>query len=305
MDQQPGDVRGLVFNIQRFSLHDGPGIRTTVFLQGCPLRCRWCSNPESWYSQPVLMIRDSKCTRCGRCLTACPAGAITPDQDTGRKVDRSRCDSCLRCVDACLSGALVASGRYVEAGEVMHEVLSDKPFYDNSGGGITVSGGEPLFRPGFTSLLLRHARQNGLHTALDTCGFADRAVLDGVLPNVDLALFDLKHPDNARHAEGTGKDNELIVSNLMHAAARVQTWLRLPLIPGYNDSEQDLERLADIASRSGVTKVSVLPYHEWGRQKYEHLGLKYTLAVKPPLQEMVAHVVTFLGSRGLRVTVGS
>jgi len=193
----------------------------------------------------------------------------------------------------------------MEACEVMNEVLSDKPFYDNSGGGVTVSGGEPLHQPEFTSLLLRHARQNGMHTALDTCGFAGQDILAGVLPYVDLALFDLKHPDTARHAEGTARSNELIVSNLMRTAARVQTWLRLPLIPGYNDSDQDLEWLAEIASRSGVAKVSVLPYHEWGRQKYEQLGLKYTLAVKPPLQERVAHVVAFLVSCGLSVTVGS
>ena len=183
--------KGLIFNIQRFSVHDGPGIRTTVFMKGCPLTCLWCSNPESQAFFPNLVVRDMNCRGCGECLEACTDGAITMTEEQGRKIDWEKCNQCLVCTDSCIYDSLSISGSYMEVEEVLHEVMRDEAFYKNSGGGITVSGGEPLSQSEFVTNLLEACKREGLHTAIDTTGYAPWEKIEKVLRFVDLALFDI------------------------------------------------------------------------------------------------------------------
>lgn len=295
--------KGLIFNIQRYSLHDGPGIRTTVFMKGCPLNCRWCSNPESIKPYPQIMTNDLKCVRCAKCVKVCLQGAITIDGK--RKINRFRCDLCLKCIEVCPTGALRVAGQYVTVEEVFSEVMKDELFYQNSGGGVTISGGEPLSQLEFVYSLLRECKRKGLHTTLDTSGYANWAVLDKVLRYVDLVLYDIKHMDSQSHKRGTGRNNTLILENVHLTTSRVKTWLRLPLIPGYNDSEANIKDIINFAKEIGAEKVSILPYHEWGKLKYKQLGRRYILKVKPPSEEYLQALKKIIENDGVRVTVGS
>ena len=295
---------GLIFNIQRFSIHDGPGIRTVVFFKGCPLRCRWCSNPESWNEYPEIVASDLRCTRCGRCQQVCPVNAIVVDQ-TARRLDRAICNLCLKCADVCPTGALAVTGRWMTIDDVMQEVAADDLFYQNSGGGVTLSGGEPLLQWEFALDLLKDCKERGFHTAIETSGYADWAVLEQVLQYTDLVLYDIKHMDPAKHREGTGKTNELILENARKAAAKRRLWVRVPLIPGYNDSEENLQATAGFAREIGAGRVSLLPYHVWGKSKFEKLGRRYTMDDVPlPSNEHVEHCRKIVEDGGVRVAVG-
>ncbi|MBI9075027.1 MAG: glycyl-radical enzyme activating protein [Desulfatibacillum sp.] len=267
-------LQGTVFNIQRFSTHDGPGIRTTVFLKGCPLRCLWCANPESQVLAPQLMTRDIKCTGCGACVEACSRGAIVLSVDHGRIIHRDQCDLCFECVDACLYKALSVAGELKTPESVMETVKRDEVFYRNSGGGVTFSGGEPLVQHDFLYEVLAACRQEGFHTALDTTGHAPPRVLEKILPLADLALFDIKHLDPAQHKILTGVDNKLILENARLAANITRTWFRLPLMGGVNDSEEEISRVAAMAREWGVEKISLLPFHQGGEPKWAQVGLK-------------------------------
>jgi pyruvate formate lyase activating enzyme len=281
-------IQGIVFEIQRFSIHDGPGIRTTVFMKGCPLSCLWCHNPEGQSSQQQLSYLPQKCIACGNCVQACPHGAHQM-VDGVHQFDRSLCQLCGDCTKECWSQALEMVGRPVTVAEVLTEVLRDLPFYQNSGGGLTLSGGEPLAKLEFTRGLLESGKRAGLNTAVETCGFARFSAFTQVMPWVDLFLYDIKDMDNARHLEFTGKPNTIILSNLkqLHdSGARIL--LRLPMIPGYNDRPDHFTGLAELVkSLPNLVGVEVMPYHRLGNSKHERFGLPQTMPAEIPAADQV------------------
>lgn len=296
---------GLIFNIQRFSVHDGPGIRTTVFMKGCPLKCLWCSNPESQDPFPHVMTRDITCQACGACVPACGRGAITVNAD-GRSIDREKCDNCLACVSACQYDSLLLCGRYATVDEVLAEVARDSHFYNNSGGGVTVSGGEPLSQPDFVTQLLLSSKERGLHTALDTTGYAAWETMEGVLNLVDLVLFDVKHLDPEQHLKATGVDNRVILENLKKASSRVETWIRVPLIAGFNDAEEQIRELAKLAKSLDVGKISLLPYHEGGRSKSKQMGKPYGWQDgNAPIDDHITRLKGIIEAENVPVSQGS
>lgn len=296
--------KGLVFNIQKFSIHDGPGIRTTVFMKGCSLACKWCSNPESINPNREIMMYDVRCIMCKKCVEACPVGAIV-FTESGREIDWDKCDECLECARVCPSKAIECVGDYTTVDEVVKKVESDRIFYDNSNGGMTVSGGEPLVQSAFVEELLQKCKAKGIHTALDTSGNVPWQKIEGVLEHVDLVLMDIKHMDTGMHKKGTGADNEIILENAKKIAKRVRTWIRIPLIPDYNDSESNIKKVAEFASDIGAEKISVLSYHELGSSKYPKLGRIYTMeGTTPPKEEAVERVGKIIESYGLKVEIG-
>lgn len=265
-----------MFDLHRFSIHDGPGIRTTVFVKGCPLRCGWCHNPESQSSAPQLLMRAHRCVGCFACVGACPHDSLRWQGDR-IVTDPARCEVCGACADACPAEAREVVGRTMGFGEVLRAVERDRPFYDESGGGVTVSGGEPLAQPGFTRALLSACRDHGLHTVLDTSGHAPTEVAAALGALADLVLFDLKHHDDARHREGTGVGNGLIVHNLRRLLAEgAEVVVRVPLVPGYNDGADDLRRTAElVATLEPTPRVELLPFHPAAEEKHRRFGLPY------------------------------
>jgi len=299
-------VRGLVFNIQRFSVHDGPGIRTTVFMKGCPLSCYWCSNPESQAFGPQLMVRDIVCTGCGACAAICPRGAIRISAKGVREIDWERCDQCLLCVDACTYNALNRCGEYRGVREALGEVLRDRPFYKNSGGGVTISGGEPLLQSEFVVRLLRACKEEGLHTAIDTTGYAPWQKIREAVSCADLMLWDVKHLDSREHEKTTGVGNRLILENLERAAEFTRIWLRVPLIAGFNDSVEHIGSVVALARKIGAEKVSLLPYHEGGRSKNEQMGGSCQFPdAQAPTEEQVDLLREMIEKEGIKVGIGN
>ncbi|MBI2859695.1 MAG: glycyl-radical enzyme activating protein [Chloroflexi bacterium] len=305
MSDRTAIERGTVFNVQRFSLHDGPGIRTVVFLKGCPLRCKWCSNPESWGRYPEIMFDPGKCLPgCSRCVAACPADALVAGEGA-IKLSRVACDRCSKCVEVCPAEALTRVGSDVAVEQLMVEIEKDSLFYRNSGGGVTASGGEPLAQPEFVRSVFQACKGAGISTALETSGCAPRETLDRVLEYTDLILFDVKHTDPKVHRESTGMSNEMILGNALFAFSRVRTWLRFPLIPGYNDSEDNLVGIARFAANSAVEKLSLLPYHSWGKSKYRRIGRRYALSrLRPPDDAQIERAKSILEKSGKEVTIG-
>ncbi len=300
-------LRGLVTNIQKFSLHDGPGIRTTVFLKGCPLQCAWCHNPENISRRPEVMVVESRCIRCGACVEVCKYQKVVADGSPARVELPLDCEGCTDCVEVCPTGARVLQGREVTPSEVLEEVLADRVFYEESQGGVTFSGGEPLLQFEFLRCLLELSQKQGLHTAVDTCGFAPTDHLLAIAPLTSLFLYDIKFIDEKKHEQFTGVSNQRILDNLQ-ALAKVHgtIWLRVPVIPGVNDADEELEAIAELAAGlPGIRQVTLLGYHKTGVQKFKRLGKEYTLAgLEPPSKERMEAVARFFAAKGLKVKIG-
>ena len=303
----PG-IKGLIFDIKKFAIHDGPGIRTTVFLKGCPLGCWWCHNPEAMRGKPELVLFEEKCIGCGECFQRCPHQAHESQPDGGRLYHRDRCELCGACVETCYAEALVMEGREVSVEEVMVELRKDIPFYENSEGGITLSGGEPLHQHEFARAVFEQCKQEDLHTALDTSGQAPWRILEQVLPHVDLVLFDLKHIDEDSHKSLTGSTNRLILQNLEKTGEYgVPIEIRMPIIPGVNDTREAIERAAQfLVTVEGVGRVELLPYHRLGESKYARLEMEYKLPdLQPPEKEHMNEIADWIRPFELNVHVES
>lgn len=271
------DLEGIVFDIQRFSLHDGPGIRTIVFLKGCPLKCIWCSNPESQKFSQEIMFNAAKCIDCGTCEDVCPQGAVSENNQIYR-IHTQLCDLCGRCCEQCPTQALKWSGKPLRVSAVLAEIEKDRAFYESSGGGVTFSGGEPLGQPAFLKMLLTKCRSRDIHTAVETCGFVRWAYLQDILAVTDLFLYDLKHMDPAAHERITGYDNRLILENIEKLSRCGATVVvRMPVVPGLNDSEKNLNDTAELMTKLGIHEIHLLPYHNFGESKYAMLGKDYAL----------------------------
>jgi pyruvate formate lyase activating enzyme len=295
---------GLIFWIERFAIHDGPGIRVAVFLKGCPLHCVWCHSPESQSPEPELILKDDRCLVCGSCAPFCSHDAIVQQGD-GYVTDRDRCEACGDCTDACPSGARAIAGRPWTVPELLAEIDKDRVFLGQSGGGVTFSGGEPLLQPVFLREAIDACRAAGLHTAVETSGFGNRQALDAAA-RADLVLFDLKILDEERHRKYTGVSNRLILENFAHLAPRhPAVRVRVPVIPGINDDLQNLAGIAALAKAHGITRIDLLPYHTAGTAKYDRLGRPYGLPDVPTLApEALVPVQQQLQEFGLTVHIG-
>ena len=313
-------LTGKVYDIQGFSVQDGPGIRTTVFLKGCPLRCPWCHSPESqqFYSQlSWISMRCIGIEKCGKCLTACLKGAITPGKEIQHMVtkeniqhvhvDRNVCDNCGDCAAVCYPDALFMCGTDYSVDELVEKLSKDKPFYDQSGGGVTVSGGEALSQPEFTLALLKKLKEREINTALDTTGFTKQENLEAVLPFTDLFLYDLKHMRSDQHKAVIGVPNEIILENAKKiAAAGGKFQIRIPVIPRFNDSEENIRETGEFCKSLGdaVTVIQLLPYHNLGVMKYQRISNDHKVLEAPvPSDEKIQSLKEILEDLGLSVTV--
>lgn len=276
----------MIFNIQKFSTNDGPGIRTVVFFKGCPLHCRWCSNPESQHFGFDLLWSQESCRHCGHCVSVCPESAIRTGSESTVFAESAKCTGCGLCIRECPGSALTLAGEEKSIGEILRICLQDQVFYEESGGGVTLSGGEALANPELALPLLRALKENGISTAVETTGFVPEEILLEAAGKLDLFLFDIKHWDEEKHREGTGVSNTLPQSNMKLLISLGKNVLpRLPVIPGYNDSLRDAKEFSSRLKEAGANKVQLLPYHSFGERKYGLLGRNYALEGHPSLQE--------------------
>jgi pyruvate formate lyase activating enzyme len=294
------DRTGRIFDVRRYSIHDGPGIRTAVFLKGCPLHCLWCHNPEGIGPGPELMHWPSRCSRCHACVAACPKGAVSEDPTEGVTIDREKCDLCGLCAEACLYDAMQVVGADATVEDLVREIEKDRIFYEQSGGGVTFTGGDPLAQAEFLGEILDALRARGIRTAVDTSGFSRDGVLERVAAKTDLVLYDLKLMDEARHREFTGVSNAPILENLRRlAAGPAEVWVRVPLVAGVNDDDGNInETIAFLKSLKTVRCVGLLPYHSGGMDKARRLGgaFRFRSFDAPPEERLAAIEAAFRAS---------
>ena len=301
-------LRGTIFHIQRFSIHDGPGIRTTVFFKGCPLGCFWCHNPEGLRREPEILIHPTRCIACLACQAVCPAGAHGTRPDSERVYQRERCQACGRCVDECFAGALELAGRVTTVDDVVDEVLRDLPFYESSGGGVTLSGGDPTLQPAFAEAILRACQMHRIHTAVETAAHCRWSVLASLLPVTDLVMMDLKHMDSDRHRWATGVPNETILQNARRLAdAGKPVLFRVPVIPTVNDAPEDISAIVEFVSSlkkaagdGAAISLELLAFHPLAGDKYQSLGLSNRAAgLQSPGAAQMQKLADIVASYGL------
>lgn len=299
-------MSGVIFNIQKYSIHDGPGIRTTVFLKGCPLSCSWCHNPESQCFQRELMQFSNRCISCGECIKICHTKALSSYEGViYRNIEL--CVMCGSCAEGCYTNTLEIAGREISALELMKQLEKDVIFYDSSKGGVTISGGEPLSQGEFTLELLQRCKQMEYHTAVDTCGFGNSSMLEEISKYTDLFLFDIKLVDQERHKQHTGVSNGIILQNLkLLSALGKRIWIRVPIIPGINDDEENIAATAQlIMSTAGVEQVNLLPYHNAAMEKYKRLKKEYQLGdIKIPQKDYMDKIAVLYRLQGINVIIG-
>lgn len=295
----------VITEIQRFSVHDGPGIRTLIFFKGCPLRCKWCQNPETYSRLPQTMYTQSECIACGRCVQACPVHAVSV-RDNVLMTQWDKCIACGKCAEVCPPKARRIVGEKKTLAEVMKLVLRDRVFYINSGGGVTLSGGEVTMQAAFAVRLLKALREEGIHTAIETCGFAKPEIFDRVAQAADLVLFDVKHSEPHRHRFFTGADNLLIHENLRRTVRSGKPVLaRYPLIPGVNDDEGTINETGDVCLKLGIDTVHILPFHQAGETKWDGIGEEYSFkGLKGMAVKDAESAKAILEAKGLTVSLG-
>ena len=292
--------KGFIFNIQRFSLHDGPGIRTTVFFKGCPLRCMWCQNPEGISLNKTLFCNSNKCLDCRSCEKVCPEHAVS-FSEFGPLINRDRCTLCLECVEACPVETLEAAGREISVPELVGDILKDRVIFEESGGGATFSGGEPLFQPEFLVALLKALKNLDIHTTVETSGYSPWTVLEETAAWTDLFLYDLKLVDEEKSKHYTGTTNTLILDNLKALAEKGSNiQVRMPLIPSINDDYVNLQQTAAVLIKAGIDELDLIPYHKLGTAKYANLGLDYKLPhIKEPSTDQCFQAKSILKRYGI------
>lgn len=294
-----------LFNIQKFSVHDGPGIRTTFFFKGCPLRCAWCHNPESLSVKPELLRHKEKCMLCGECATHCKDGSISI-KNGDIHIDNNLFDGSEDILDNCIKNALSIAGKSYTLDQVLKEALKDEIFYKESGGGVTLSGGECLMQIDFVEAFLKRLKDRKIHTTIDTCGHVPQSYFERILPFSDLFLYDLKHTDIRTHKKFTGVDNQLIIDNLKYLSHKGATiFLRLPIIVGVNGHNQYIQQVIKLLENISVDQINLLPYHSIGEGKYERLNLAYDKAAfGPPSDEQLNQFKSIFTSKKFNVVIG-
>lgn len=303
-------VTGTVFDIKKYAIHDGPGIRTTVFFKGCPLHCAWCANPESWDISPEIIYSEISCIKCFSCIKICPVSAINFEKSSNKiKVNKDVCTSCNKCIDECPTKALKLVGKHYSVGELISEIKDDESFYRESKGGITLSGGEPTMQYNFLLKFIKKCKENYLNIVLDTCGYISWSIMEEIIKYVDLVFYDIKIINSFKHKEYTGKSNEIILKNAQRISSLdIPMVIRFPLVPGYNDSEKDIKSLGMFASKlKSVKEIDILPYHRLGESKHVKLRGKYKLeGVQLPNNIMIQKVKKWLSSssNNIRIKVG-
>lgn len=304
--QTQSEIRGLVFDIKKYAIHDGPGIRTTVFFKGCPLQCQWCHNPESWKGLAEHGLRRSRCIGCGQCVEVCTNEAISLVENLP-VTDMEKCVLCGRCVDTCVNGAREIIGRRMRVSEVMAEVERDIIFYDQSGGGVTFSGGEPLMQPDFLFALLNQCEERQIHTAVDTSCYAEPEIVERIGEKTDLFLCDIKHMDSETHERFTGVTNNLILDNIRRLSeAGKEIVIRVPVIPGFNDEKANIEATGEFAaSLQSVSRIDILPFNRGGKEKSARFAVGYEpMQVEPPDEEEMSSIAKILSGYGFEVKIG-
>ncbi|MEM2135063.1 MAG: glycyl-radical enzyme activating protein [Candidatus Jordarchaeaceae archaeon] len=305
MDTAPKGTKmkeAVIFNIERFSTEDGPGIRTVVFMKGCPLKCVWCHNPEGQSFQQEIFVFDRRCIDCGDCVQICPEKAIIVEDKTP-KIDRDKCNNCGKCAEVCIPKAIEVVGKKMTPDEVLKEVKKDKVFYETSNGGVTLTGGEPISQIEFLEEFLKKCKEAGIHTAIETSGCTKWETYERILPYTDLVMYDLKEMDAEKSLEYVGIKPDLILENAEKMSRVKPMWIRVPVIPGYTANEDNIRKIAEFIAEKlpSVERIDLLPHHRLGEPKYKNLGRKYALdGVKPPDKEEMLKYKKIMESLGLK-----